>query len=181
MLSQFTPEGGHKTLKDLSFPFPKDAYPLGRLDADSEGILILTNDSTLNKVTLNTDNHVLKQYYIQIDGSINQEAIEKLSKGVVIKLPNGQPYKTKACQVSLIPEPVLPNRNPPIRVRKNIPTSWIQITLQEGKNRQIRKMTTQVGFPTLRIVRISFGKVNLFNLPDLIEKQVLEIRKGDIL
>ncbi|GAA4470025.1 pseudouridine synthase [Nibrella saemangeumensis] len=158
MLSQFSKEGDKPTLADLDFPFEKDIYPVGRLDSDSEGLLLLTNDKQLNHRLLNPKFRHQRTYYVQVDGQITDEAIRQLSQGVTIAV-DGKPYATLPAQVLAIPEPVLPERNPPIRYRANIPTSWVAITLQEGKNRQVRKMTAAVGFPTLRLVRWAIEKL----------------------
>lgn len=143
---------GKKTLKDI-FSFPNDVYPVGRLDEESEGLLILTNDSSLNNKLLNPVNEHLRTYFAQVDGKISDEAIAKLEKGFSISV-RSEKHKTKSATVKILNEdPIVPKRNPPIRFRKNIPTSWIELTLTEGKNHQVRKMTAAVGFPTLRLIR----------------------------
>lgn len=168
MLSQFSREGDHQTLADLDFTFAKDIYPVGRLDADSEGLLLLTNDNFLKTKLLEPRNRHTRTYYVQVEGEVTDEACRELSNGVRISI-NGKQYKTLPAEVSKIAEPELPERNPPIRFRKNIPTSWLSVTLHEGKNRQVRRMTAAVGFPTLRLVRWSIGKIFLqdkkINLP----------------
>ncbi|MCI1267894.1 MAG: pseudouridine synthase [Saprospiraceae bacterium] len=160
-LSQFTPEkDGDLTLKDL-YPFPPDVYPVGRLDKDSEGLLLLTDDVTMNHLILSPDQKWSKVYWVQLEGSITDSAINKLSTSVSIRI-NGKIYNTKPSIVhSINGEPNLPERFPPIRFRKSLPTSWIEITITEGKNRQIRKMCASVGFPVLRIVRVKIGKIKL--------------------
>jgi 23S rRNA pseudouridine2457 synthase len=160
MLSQFTREGDHPTLADLDFTFAKDIYPVGRLDADSEGLLLLTNDNFLKTKLLEPRNKHTRTYYVQVEGEVTQDACEQLSKGVTISI-NGKSYKTLPATAEMIDEPELPERDPPIRFRKNIPTSWLALTLREGKNRQVRRMTATVGFPTLRLVRWSIGKFSL--------------------
>jgi 23S rRNA pseudouridine2457 synthase len=157
MLSQFSPghgrqEGDMLTLADLEFDFPKDVYPVGRLDADSEGLLLLTSDKQLNHRLLNPKFKHNRTYYVQVDGQLTNEACKRLSEGVTISV-DGKPYHTLPANARAIDEPNLPERNPPIRYRANIPTSWLSISLHEGKNRQVRKMTAAVGFPTLRLVR----------------------------
>jgi len=181
MLSQFTREGEHQTLADLDFTFPKDIYPVGRLDADSEGLLLLTNDNFLKTKLLEPKNKHLRTYYVQVDGEVTQEACLQLSKGVKITI-NGKPYLTLPAIVTTIDVPELPERTPPIRVRKNIPTSWLSIALHEGKNRQVRRMTAAVGFPTLRLVRWAIGKINLSNYAGqpAIPGDVREVEKKDI-
>lgn len=151
-LSQFSREGDKPTLADLAFEFPKDVYPVGRLDADSEGLLLLTNDKVLNHRLLNPKFRHNRTYYVQVDGQMTDEGLRQLADGVTISV-DGKPYHTLPADARVIAEPTLPERNPPIRYRANIPTSWVAITLHEGKNRQVRKMTAAVGFPTLRLVR----------------------------
>ncbi|HNP47992.1 MAG TPA: pseudouridine synthase [Bacteroidia bacterium] len=166
MLSQFSKEGDKQVLADLNFIFPKDVYPVGRLDADSEGMLLLTNDKSVNEKLLHPSKKHVRSYLVQVEGEFSVDACEKLKKGVEISV-DGKKYKTlPADNVELIPDPeFLPERNPPVRFRKSIPTSWVQIDLIEGKNRQVRKMTAAVGFPTLRLVRIVMEslKLDFFN------------------
>lgn len=152
MLSQFSREGDKQTLADLDFDFPSDVYPVGRLDADSEGLLLLTNDKQLNHRLLNPKFRHNRTYYVQVDGALTDEACRQLSQGVAISV-DGKTYQTLPANAQLLPEPTLPDRNPPIRYRASIPTSWLSISLYEGKNRQVRKMTAAAGFPTLRLVR----------------------------
>jgi 23S rRNA pseudouridine2457 synthase len=164
VLSQFTREvESHKVIGDY-YNFPKDVYPVGRLDKDSEGLLILTNDKNFVDKTLNPRSQKSKVYLAQVEGEINFESIEKLQEGVFIKLPTKKMYKTLSCIVTKFDGSNINPRNPPIRIRKHIPTSWIKITLQEGKNRQVRKMCSSVGFPVLRLIRISIGKYELNDL-----------------
>lgn len=152
MLCQFSSQDGRQTLKDY-FSVAPDVYAVGRLDYDSEGLLILSNDKKLNHALLNPAFTHQREYWVQVDGAITQTAIDKLQRGVDISI-NGKKYRTKKCIAQLFTEaPVVEPRNPPIRVRKNIPTSWIKLVLTEGKNRQVRKMTAAVGFPTLRLIR----------------------------
>jgi 23S rRNA pseudouridine2457 synthase len=160
VLSQFTSQEGKATLKDF-FDVPVDVYPVGRLDYDSEGLLILTNDKTLNHRLLNPLFNHQREYWVQVDGAITNKAIEQLMHGVNITI-DGKIHHTKKCKAALFATaPKVPERNPPIRVRKNIPDSWIKIKLTEGKNRQVRKMTAAVGFPTLRLIRHSIEKCNI--------------------
>ena len=175
MLSQFTKEGEHKTLADLGFNFPKDVYPVGRLDSDSEGLLLLTNDKSINHKLLDPKFKHNRTYLAQVEGIFSEEAKRKLEKGVSISA-DGKQYQTLPSKVEIIPEPNLPARNPPIRFRKNIPTSFIKITLHEGKNRQVRKMTAAVGFPTLRLVRAAIEKIEPGNLQP---GEVMEISKEE--
>jgi 23S rRNA pseudouridine2457 synthase len=164
VLSQFSPEGDKKTLKDHFNGLSKDIYPVGRLDYDSEGLILLTNDKALNHQLLDPAYAHKRTYYVQVDGAVTEEALNNLKKGVLIQV-DGKPYKTKPAIAQLLqPEPDVPERNPPIRYRKNIPTSWGALTLTEGKNRQVRRMTAAVGFPTLRLIRYSIGKITIDEL-----------------
>ena len=176
-LSQFSREGDKQTLADLEFDFPNDVYPVGRLDADSEGLLLLTNDKQLNHRLLNPRFRHNRTYYVQVDGQLTTEATEQLSAGVTISV-DGKPYRTLPANAQPLPEPALPARNPPIRYRANIPTSWLSISLHEGKNRQVRKMTAAVGFPTLRLVRWS---IETFTAEDMTPGQVRELGRADML
>jgi 23S rRNA pseudouridine2457 synthase len=163
MLSQFSKEGDKPTLADLG-NFPKDVYPVGRLDSDSEGLLILTNDKELNHRLLNPKFKHQRTYLAQVDGQVTPVAIEKLCSGVIITVDGKPHYTLPAKAVLLNQAPDLPERTPPVRFRKSIPTSWIELTLHEGKNRQVRKMTASVGFPTLRLVRIAIEDLMLGEL-----------------
>lgn len=160
VLSQFSKEGDKLTLADCFEQIEKDVYPVGRLDYDSEGLILLTNDKALTHKLLHPKFQHERTYYAQVEGDITPEAIAQMQAGVTISV-NGAKYKTLPAQVRKIEEPTLPERNPPIRFRQNIPTSWVAITLTEGKNRQVRKMTAAVNFPTLRLVRFSIGKRNI--------------------
>jgi 23S rRNA pseudouridine2457 synthase len=163
VLSQFTSQEGKQTLKDF-FNVPNDVYPVGRLDFDSEGLLILTNDKQLNHSLLNPLFAHEREYWVQAEGEIDQQSINNLQRGVTITV-DGKWYKTKPCSAekfSSLHE--VPERNPPIRFRKNIPTSWIKLILNEGKNRQVRKMTAKVGFPTLRLIRYRIEKLTIDGL-----------------
>jgi len=152
VLCQFSPVEGKQTLADY-FKVPEDVYPVGRLDYDSEGLLILTNDQTLNNKLLNPAFKHKREYWVQVEGEITPEAICKLEKGVKISI-DGKVHNTLPSVATLFAiEPKVHERNPPIRFRKNIPTSWVSLVLHEGKNRQVRKMTAAVGFPTLRLIR----------------------------
>lgn len=177
VLSQFTKEvETHRTLADY-LNVDKDIYPIGRLDRDSEGLLLLSNDKSLVDKLLNPKNHYRKTYYVQVEGAIDDEAIRQLSEGVQIRIKK-KVHQTLACNVHAIEEPQLPERIPPIRERKSIPTSWISISLTEGKNRQVRRMCAAVGFPVLRLVRWSIESVDI---RDLLPGESKSIRKSDIL
>ncbi|MFW2374188.1 MAG: pseudouridine synthase, partial [Gammaproteobacteria bacterium] len=138
----------------------KNIYPAGRLDHDSEGLLLLTDDGSLQHKIAHPKNKMNKTYWAQVDGKINEDAIEQLSNGINLKDDLTKPAQ---CKRIAEPEHLWP-RDPPIRVRKNIPTSWIELTIQEGRNRQIRRMTAAAGFPTLRLIRYSIGHWNLDKL-----------------
>jgi 23S rRNA pseudouridine2457 synthase len=154
MLSQFSKEeASNVTLADLNMTFDKDIYPVGRLDKDSEGLLILTNDKKLTDSLLNPNYKHWRSYWVQVEKVPTENAIQRLNKGTLIKLKK-RSYKTQPAKISLLESaPKLPERNPPIRFRKEIPTAWLEVNLTEGKNRQVRRMTASVGFPTLRLVR----------------------------
>lgn len=156
----------------------KDVYPIGRLDYDSEGLLLLTNDRSLTHRLLDPSFQHHRTYWVQVDGNITDTAIQHLEAGVAIRV-DGKAYTTLPARAQRMQEPnSLPERNPPIRFRKNVPTSWISLTLSEGKNRQVRKMTAAVGFPTLRLVRFSIERVELDNL---LPGQVLEVSRNTFL
>lgn len=161
VLSQFSKEGDKKTLADFLHGLEKNIYPVGRLDYDSEGLLLLTNDTSLNQKLLHPKNGHQKTYWVQVEGAAQEEDLYELKNGVLISV-NGKTHKTLPAKAAVIPEPAsLPERNPPIRFRKNIPTSWLSITIGEGKNRQVRKMTAAIGFPTLRLIRAAIGNVHI--------------------
>lgn len=163
VLCQFSPVSGQTTLKDF-FDVPQDVYPVGRLDADSEGLLVLTNDPSLNQSLLHPSQAHAREYWVQVDGSITAAALQQLEKGVRITI-DGKAYQTKPCKASLFTvAPQVAERKPPVRFRKNIPTSWIRLELTEGKNRQVRRMTAAVGFPTLRLIRYRIGDCTLDGL-----------------
>lgn len=160
VLCQFTDDSQspRPTLKEyIAIP---EVYSVGRLDFDSEGLLLLTNDGQLKHRLIDPQFEHPRTYWVQVENIPTEEALQKLRDGVVI-----QGYQTKPAKVNLLEsEPDLPLRNPPIRFRANIPTTWIELTLTEGKNRQVRKMTAAVGFPTLRLVRVAIAHLRLTNL-----------------
>jgi len=163
VLCQFTdsdaPESNaRKTLAD--YIDIADVYAAGRLDKDSEGLLLLTNDGRLQHRISHPRHKLPKTYCVQVDGEVDDTALQSLANGVVLK--DGP---TAACEVTRIDEPDwLWPRDPPVRFRQSIPTSWLQITLREGRNRQVRRMTAAVGYPTLRLIRYSIGGINLSGL-----------------
>ena len=158
MLTQFSGDG--LTLASLK-DFPKEVYPVGRLDKDSEGLLLLTDDKGLNHQLLNPRFAHQRTYFVQVEGVPTPQALAQLQAGVRIQV-DGKPYYTKPALVKLLEQaPILPDRDPPIRYRAAIPDSWLTLTLIEGKNRQVRKMTAAVGFPTLRLVRYSMEKISI--------------------
>jgi 23S rRNA pseudouridine2457 synthase len=160
VLSQFTSTDGKLCLKDI-LNVPKDVYPVGRLDYDSEGLLLLTNDTSINHQLLHPKFAHARTYWVQVDGLISKDALEQLSNGVTITI-DGKTYATKKAVLHLLADTiVVPERNPPIRVRKSIPTSWVSIQLTEGKNRQVRKMFASVGFPVVRLVRSKIGTFSI--------------------
>lgn len=158
VLSQFTPDEGKQSLKD--FRFPKNIYPVGRLDFDSEGLLLLTDDNEVKHKLTDPKFELPKTYLAQIERIPTEESLQQLRDGVMI-----EGKKTKPAIVRLLTEePHLPPRSVPIRFRKTVPTAWIELTIREGRNRQVRKMTAAVGHPTLRLVRIKIGSIEIGTL-----------------
>ncbi|MDE3235811.1 MAG: pseudouridine synthase [Bacteroidota bacterium] len=163
VLTQFSSTENKVTLKDF-FEVSKDVYPVGRLDYDSEGLLILTNDTSLNHRLLHPSFKHEREYWAQVDGMPSTHVLQQLMKGVDITV-DGKKYRTKHCIASLFDHaPIVPERNPPIRFRKEIPAPWIRLILQEGKNRQVRKMTAAIGHPTLRLIRYRIEDITLEQL-----------------
>ncbi|GLQ99457.1 pseudouridine synthase [Dyella mobilis] len=159
VLCQFTTQDGRPTLAD--YVRQKDVYPAGRLDHDSEGLLLLTDDGVLAHRLTDPKHKQPKTYLVQVDGAIDDCALQALSRGVVL---NDGPTLPAQAEPAYEPGWLWP-RDPPVRFRKSIPTSWLSITLREGRNRQVRRMTAAVGFPTLRLIRVRIGGYALDDLP----------------
>lgn len=156
VICQFSEAGTKVTLGQ--FGFPENVYPVGRLDYDSEGLLILSDDGRLTKVLLEGLHG--RTYLVQVEGEASDQQLDELSQGVFIEGRRTKPAEAFAIEG----EPALPERSKPIRFRKNIPTSWLELTIFEGRNRQVRKMTAAVGLPTLRLTRVAIGSLSLFDL-----------------
>lgn len=182
-LSQFTQEApGQKTLADLCKGLPSDVYPIGRLDKDSEGLLLLSNDKVLNHRLLNPSFRHTRTYWVQVEGIPTAEALEKIRQGVDIRI-NKKIHRTAPAKVQQLPvPPPLAERNPPIRFRANIPTTWLELQLTEGKNRQVRRMCAKVGYPTLRLVRqaiedLQLGKMAIGEIREITQGELLKFLK----
>jgi len=159
VLSQFTPDGSpNRPLSE--FAFPKNVYPIGRLDADSEGLLLLSDEPQWNRRLLHPSQGHEREYWVQVERVPDPPALSRLVDGLTI-----QGRETKRCRAWLLdPQPEIPPREPPIRFRKTVPTCWIALELTEGKNRQVRRMTAAVGHPTLRLIRVRIGEFTLNGL-----------------
>lgn len=173
-MSQFSKEQhDQKSLKDY-LNVPIDVYPVGRLDKDSEGLLLLTNDPSVNSKILHPSNKLPKTYWVQIEGKPDKLKLQKLKAGVKIKI-DGSLYLVKALTIKILDsDPVVVPRDPPIRFRKTVPDSWIEISIDEGKNRQVRRMLAAIGYPVLRLIRISIGKLQLLDLQSGKSKEIMK-------
>jgi 23S rRNA pseudouridine2457 synthase len=160
VLSQFTGDGSpHRALAE--FAFPKNVYPIGRLDADSEGLLLLSDEARWNEKLLHPRHAHEREYWAQVEKIPSPESLKQLERGILI-----QGRKTLPCRAWLLkPQPEIPPRVPPVRFRKSVPDCWIGLELIEGKNRQVRRMTAAIGHPTLRLLRVRIGNFWLGNLP----------------
>lgn len=185
MLSQFTREvESHVTLADVPFEFNKHVYPVGRLDADSEGLLLLTDDKTLNQKLLNPDNKQPKTYWAQVEGEATIQKLSAFADGLQLRI-NKKQFTALPAEYKVLPNSVeekLPKRNPPIRERKNIPTTWVELQLVEGKNRQVRKMFAAVGFPVLRLIRVGLAGLHYNQAPlkAMQPNDVVEIERSQL-
>lgn len=159
VLSQFTPDGSpNRPLAE--FGFPKEVYPIGRLDADSEGLLLLSDEPELNQRLLHPKRAHEREYWAQVERIPTAAAVREMGNGILV-----QGRKTLPCRAWIIePQPELPERQPPIRMRKTVPTCWLGLELVEGKNRQVRRMTAAIGHPTLRLLRVRIGEYELRDL-----------------
>ena len=162
LLSQFSDEGHKRGLGSLKLPWGKDIYSVGRLDADSEGLLLLTNNNRLKTQLLDPDCGHERTYHVQVEGMPTEAQLQELRAPLQLRI-KGKSFRTRGARAQVI-SPEWPDRIPPIRVRKTVPDAWLELTLTEGKNRQVRRMTAAVGPPTLRLIRVSMGPWNLDNL-----------------
>jgi len=177
VLSQFTPEPGSTWGTLAAFGFPRTVYPIGRLDADSEGLLLLSDDPIWTDRLLNPRRGHVREYWVQVERIPTAESLELLRRGVVI-----QGDRTRPCQVQILnPSPTLPPRNPPVRYRKNVADCWLSLELSEGRNRQVRRMTAAVGHPTLRLWRTRIGDFQLTDLDPGAWRELLESEQRTVL
>lgn len=159
VITQFSPSADHPTL--ARFGLPAGVYPAGRLDHDSEGLLFLTDDGSLARRLTDPRRGHPRTYWVQVERVPDQEALTKLARGVTLNDGRTMPCKVRRLE----PEPELPPRAPPIRARRTVPTAWLEMTLTEGRNRQVRRMTAAAGHPTLRLVRCAIGQLRIEGLP----------------
>ena len=176
VLSQFTSDGSpNRTLSE--FGFPKGVYAIGRLDADSEGLLLLSDEPALNQRLLHPRQSHAREYWVQVERVPSAEALRKLQAGVAI-----EGRKTLRCHAWLLrPQPEVPPREPPIRCRKTVPVCWLALELVEGRNRQVRRMTAAIGHPTLRLLRVRIGRFELGDLPPGAWRQLSGVERERVL
>ncbi|HUE37259.1 MAG TPA: pseudouridine synthase [Candidatus Acidoferrum sp.] len=176
VLSQFTSDGS-KNRALAAFGFPKDVYPIGRLDADSEGLLLLSDEPEWNAKLLQPRHAHEREYWAQVERIPSPEQLKKLERGVMI-----EGRKTLPCRAWMLePQPAIPPRDPPIRFRKSVPDCWIALELIEGKKRQVRKMTAAIGHPTLRLLRVRIGNFWLGDLEAGKWKMLSDAERGKVL
>lgn len=161
VLCQFSPSGDKRTLADLLAV--QGVYPAGRLDFDSEGLVLLTDDGALQHAIASPDAGLDKRYWAQVEGIPAHDALERLAAGIEIGGGRGR-FATRPASVVAMSEPPLAVRDPPVRRRLHIPTTWLELRIREGRNRQVRRMTAAIGHPTLRLVRVGIGEIDLFAL-----------------
>ena len=173
VLSRFTPDGSpNRTLAE--FGLPKDVYPIGRLDADSEGLLLLSDEAALNEKLLHPRHAHEREYWAQVERVPTPDALGALAKGLVV-----QERRTLPCRACILePQPDIAPREPPIRFRKTVPTCWIGLELLEGKNRQVRRMTAAIGHPTLRLLRVRIGRLELRDLAPGVWKLLTSVERA---
>lgn len=177
VLSQFSQDHpGQRTLADVC-DVPRDVYPIGRLDKDSEGLLLLTNDPRINAQLLDPKQAHPRTYWVQVEGEISTEALQQLATGVSFRI-KGKSYRSQRATAKAMPHLRIPEREPPVRFRANIPTSWISLSLIEGKNRQVRRMCAAVGFPVLRLIRVSIGSLQLADLPTGTQREMTSFEEA---
>lgn len=178
VLCQFTPEiPGQTTLAEV-YAFPKGVYPAGRLDQDSEGMLLLTDDPGLKTMLLDPANSMTKSYAVQVEGCPAEADLAPLTEGMTIRI-KGKPVSLRPAFFRIPNHPLeLPERVPPVRFRKQIPDTWVEIVLTEGKNRQVRRMMAALGFPVLRLVRTALGN---WRMTDLLPGQVVSFTREEVL
>lgn len=173
VLSQFSSESGHPGIADLNLNLPKDVWPCGRLDRDSEGLIILTNDLRYRHELTDPNKNHPKKYWVQVEGIWTAAATAAMGTSMTIRT-KGKNILLRPAQAKMMESPMVWDRMPPVRFRQNVPTSWVEIHLLEGKNRQVRRMTAQVGFPTLRLIRQQIGELSLLDL-NLLNGHCLEL------
>ena len=161
MLSQFTSVEGKRTLADL-VPI-RGVYAAGRLDFDSEGLLLLTDSGELQHAIADPENGLVKRYWAQVEGIPDAASLQRLANGIAVGC-GADRYRTRPASVAAMAAPAIEEREPPIRQRAHIPTAWLEVGIVEGKNRQVRRMTAAIGYPTLRLIRVAIGPVDLFEL-----------------